>query len=85
MSNQIISAAELLPGHVGCIEALRQEGVLRQRLLDLGIIPGAKLLRTYTAPSGSPIAFEIQGMVVALRKRDAAKIMVREVTEPWSL
>lgn len=84
MDPSIITAAALSPGAVGLIIDLRLLGPMRRRLLDLGIVPGAHLRRRYTAPSGSPIAYEIGGAVIALRRHDAAQIVVEEADDPWT-
>ena len=72
-------AFALSPGKSGEIISMDMCDLLRQRLLDLGVIPGAVLTRLYTAPTGSPIAFCVNGMVLALRAKDAKAIRVREV------
>lgn len=78
MKSDWISAAQLLPGQSGRVTELRHSGSLRRRLMEMGIIPGVTLLRRYTAPSGSPIAFEAAGTVIAIRRRDAELLMVQE-------
>ena len=78
------TADRLTPGSAGRILELRLPGPLRGRLEELGLIPGRCIRRRYTAPAGSPIAYEAQGMVVALRTRDAEHILVREVDAPWT-
>lgn len=78
------TADRLPPGTGGRIRELRLTGPLRRRLLELGLVPGRCIRRVYTAPAGSPIAFEAQGMVVALRTRDARSILVQEVDAPWT-
>ena len=78
------TADRLAPGAAGKIVRLGMSGPLRSRLLELGLIPGQILLRRWTAPAGSPIAYEAEGMVVALRARDAANILVGEVDGPWT-
>ncbi len=85
MEPDLLTADRLAPGAVGRVIELTLTGPLRRRLYDLGLIPGACLRRRYTAPSGSPIAFELQGTVVALRKKDAAKVRLQEVDAPWTL
>ena len=78
------TADRLHPGICGRILELRLAGPLRERLLELGLIPGRRIRRVCTAPAGSPIAYEAQGMVVALRTRDARNILVQEVDAPWT-
>lgn len=52
---------------------------LRKRLEDLGLIPGASVRCLYQSPSGSPVAYDIQGAVIALRRGDAEQIWVEEM------
>ena len=78
------TADRLPPGASGRILELRLTGPLRRRLLELGLIPGQCIRRVYTAPAGSPIAYEVQGMVLALRSRDAERILVQEEDAPWT-
>ena len=77
------SAVRLQPGASGRITQLCVTGPLHFRLQELGLIPGQTIRRRYTAPAGSPIAYEVQGMVVALRARDAENILVEDA--PWML
>ena len=80
----LLTADRLAPGRAGRIESLPDAGPLSQRLMELGLIPGALLLRRHPAPAGSPIAFEAGGTLLALRTADAARITVREVESPWT-
>ena len=44
------------------------------RLLDLGLIPGTRVVCQGHSPAGDPAAYLIRGAVIALRARDAAGI-----------
>ena len=46
-------------------------------LVNLGVIPGAKCRLTHVSPLGGPIAFDINGTKVAMRKRDARAVWVQ--------
>lgn len=83
MEPNLLRADQLMPDGGGRVIDVTLSGMLRRRLFDLGVIPGAVIRRRYTAPSGSPIAFEVQGAVVALRKSDAKNLIVEEVAQPW--
>lgn len=83
MDPNLFRADQLAPDGDGRVIDVTLSGMLRRRLFDLGVIPGAVIRRRYTAPSGSPIAFEVQGAVVALRKSDAKNLIVGEVAVPW--
>ena len=78
------TANRLPPGTVGKILELRHAGPMHRRLMELGLFPGQCIRRSYTAPAGSPIAFETQGTVVALRARDAKSILVQELDPLWT-
>ena len=78
------TADRLPPGACARILELRTAEPLRRRLLELGLIPGQRICRRYTAPAGSPIAYEAQGMVVALRAHDAKTILLQEADGLWT-
>jgi Fe2+ transport system protein FeoA len=48
-----------------------------RRLLDLGFTPGEDVLVAQCAPLGEPLVVRIRGALLALRKREAAWILVR--------
>jgi Fe2+ transport system protein FeoA len=77
MKNNLMALTALKQGQTGSVEEMRTRGPMRGRLMDLGLVPGTRVRRMQTAPAGSPIAFEIRGAKIALRKKDAADIFVR--------
>ena len=54
------------------------EGMLRNRLLDMGLIPKTKVCVCHVAPMGDPIEIRLRDYTLTLRKEDAEKIEVRE-------
>jgi len=46
------------------------------RLLDLGFTPGEDVIVTHAAPLGDPLVIRVRGTLLALRKREAAWILV---------
>ncbi|MCA1944386.1 MAG: ferrous iron transport protein A [Desulfovibrio sp.] len=54
----------------------RASGAVRQRLLDLGFLPGAEVEVVRVATLGDPIEVRIGGYFVALRKEEADRIVV---------
>jgi ferrous iron transport protein A len=46
------------------------------KLLELGIFPGSKIKLNQIAPLGCPVAIEIDGHTISLRKREAATVEV---------
>ncbi len=46
-------------------------------LVKLGVIPGSQCRLTHVSPFGGPIAFDINGTKVAMRKQDARFVWVQ--------
>ncbi len=70
--NQSASIAELSPA---C------RGADRNRLLDLGLVPGTQVTLILTSPAGGPCAYRIRGASIALRREQADKILIRETEQ----
>ncbi|MBQ9903508.1 MAG: ferrous iron transport protein A, partial [Synergistaceae bacterium] len=64
---------ELSAGKSALIDTVGGEGHLRQHLLDMGIIPGAKVKMIRPAPMGDPLEFRIHDYELTLRAADAAR------------
>lgn len=52
---------------------------MRKRLAEMGILPGVTVQMKRRAPMGDPIAFQVRGYQLSLRKSDAEKISVRQI------
>lgn len=52
------------------------ENNLKSKLMELGIISGRELTVLFQAPFGDPIAIDMEGFVLSLRKSEAALIQV---------
>lgn len=63
------------------IVAVKGKGLLRRRLLEMGLTPNTKIKVRKVAPMGDPIEVYLRSYVLTLRKDDAAKIEVREVND----
>jgi ferrous iron transport protein A len=59
------------------IEHLEGPGEDCNRLLDLGLTPGEEVIVTHTAPLRDPLVVRVRGALLALRKREAAWIIVK--------
>ncbi|MBW6458270.1 MAG: ferrous iron transport protein A [FCB group bacterium] len=55
-------------------------GVIRQRMLDMGLVPGVRIMVVRYAPLGDPIEIRINRFFMSLRKEEARHIYV-EPTE----
>lgn len=60
------------------ITDITAEDGMRRRLYELGFVPDVRTRCIMRSPLGSPSAYEICGAVIALRERDAKKILIRE-------
>jgi DtxR family Mn-dependent transcriptional regulator len=54
-------------------------GLERNRLLDLGVVPGVIVTAEMFHPSGSPVVYQICGACIALRREQAERIRIRKV------
>lgn len=67
-------------GKPGKITAVKGEGALRGRLLDMGLIPRTTVVVRKVAPMGDPIELVLRGYVLTIRGEDASKITVEPDT-----
>jgi ferrous iron transport protein A len=49
---------------------------LKINLMELGFLPGKSLTLQHKAPSGGPLAFQMEDTLLALRKNEAALIRI---------
>ena len=69
-----------VPGEETVIRRIGGSPEVRKHLEDLGFTPGQKLRCLHRAPFGDPAAYEVLGAAVALRKKDAAGIVLEETS-----
>lgn len=67
---------ELKVGQSAQIVEIGGEGTLRNRLIDMGLIPHTRLTLRKVAPMGDPIEIHIRGYELTLRREDAQDITV---------
>lgn len=59
------------------VEVLNIKGdELRSKLLEMGLTPGSIVTHLFKAPFGDPIAVEVNGYVLSMRKQEAELIEV---------
>jgi DtxR family Mn-dependent transcriptional regulator len=78
--------AELPLGERAEVLALseRCRGLRRRRLLDLGFTPGAQVEAVLASAGGSAHAYRIRGTVVALRREQAAQVLIQAGAAPFA-
>lgn len=72
-----MSLSELDIDKHATISSLDCDGDLRRRLLDLGLINGTNIKAILKSPMGNPIAYEVRGTTIALRKEDSKFINIK--------
>lgn len=70
--------SELIPGQKAFIKSISDEcqGIERQRLMDLGFVPGSVVEVEMISPFRDPTAYRIKGGLIALRRIQASKINI---------
>ena len=56
-----------------------EAGELKNKLIEMGCFEGNFIQRLYTAPLGDPIAFDINGYILGLRKEEAKYVLVNKI------
>ena len=74
--DKLSSLADLPVGTAGRISSVELDGLLRRRVLDLGMVPGTQVECIRKSPVGDPIAFRVRNTTIALRSDDASLIKV---------
>lgn len=69
---------DLKPGQRGVISSIKLKGLMRRKLLDMGVIPGVEVYVDKVAPFGDPIEIHLRGYALSLRKSDVDKIIIVE-------
>ena len=75
----LVELASLRPGEVGIVASVEAAPAIGRRLLDLGFIPKTRIRVLRRAPLGDPVSYELRGYQICLRRRDAARVLVRRV------
>ncbi len=77
--NLSIPLSDLQPGDEGEVIQVQAQGQIRQRLLEMGFIRGARLRVEKLAPLGDPMELVIKGYHLSLRREESACILVHRV------
>lgn len=70
---------DLAEGEYAQVESLCTAGTMRRRMQDIGLIRGTGVSCVLKSPAGDPAAYEIRGALIALRREDARKVLVKGV------
>lgn len=76
--------SELKVGKEAEVTAVKAEGAVRRRIMDMGLIKGTRFKVVRVAPLGDPMEILFKGLHLALRKNEAEGIFVVEQPEKVS-
>jgi len=71
-----VAVSELKPGQRGRVTHVNGTGAIRQRMLDMGILPNVVVEVERHAPAGDPIWIKLQGFQLSLRRKEAEAVLV---------
>lgn len=75
----MMSVCDLKLGEIGLVDIIEGDEKLVKRLLALGATEGTEVKIKTTAPLGDPIIINFRGFDLAIRKKDAKKIYIKEM------
>jgi len=75
LEEQVIRLSQLPSGKKAVIKS-HEESEFRLTLMEMGCIPGEPVWVEMIAPLGDPLAIQIAGYYLSIRKKDAEKILV---------
>ena len=68
--------SDLRPGEKARVRDLHLPKAIADRLLRLGLLPGAEVTLSGSGPSGDPKVYQVDGCEVALRRETARHILI---------
>lgn len=71
----IVRLSELRPGQEGIIKEFNNNEIFL-KLMEMGCVPGEKILLEQVAPLGDPISVSVSGYHLSLRLNEAEHIVV---------
>lgn len=74
---QSMSLADLKPGKGALVTKIDAAGAVRQRLLDMGVLPNTPIQIERVGLGGDPYWVRCQGAQLALRRSEASSILIR--------
>ncbi|MBE6757577.1 MAG: ferrous iron transport protein A [Ruminococcaceae bacterium] len=76
MNRDTCTLAALAVGESGVVCSLDTDEDMRRRLWDMGLVEGTAVQCLFRSSSGDPTAYAVRGAVLALRRRDAAAVIL---------
>jgi len=67
---------KLKVGEKGTVVSVGGKGQIKQRMMDMGLVPGSEVTVVRVAPLGDPIEVSLKGYNLSLRKSEAKDILI---------
>ncbi|HEY2494754.1 MAG TPA: FeoA family protein [Paenibacillus sp.] len=74
-----VTLKDCRPGDKAVIIAIKGEGPVRRRLMDMGVTRGTEIIVRKVAPMGDPIEVNIRGYELTFRKTEADNIVIQKL------
>jgi Fe2+ transport system protein FeoA len=72
----VLTLADLAVGERARVARVGGQADLRHRLLEMGMTPGCRVRLIRVAPLGDPLAFELRGYHLGLRRDEARHVFI---------
>jgi len=69
------------PGHSCKVVNIGGSNLIKNRLLCMGVTPGAEISVVKIAPLGDPMELKIRNYNLSIRKKEASSIFIEDVKE----
>jgi len=77
-SSKQVTLNDLQPGEKAAVVRVTGRGPIRQRLMDMGLIPGEEVEVQRAAPLGDPIDIKVKGYHLSIRRSEARHVYVKQ-------
>jgi ferrous iron transport protein A len=71
-----MTLSELVPGEIGIVKSFT-DLEMSVKLMEMGCLPGEEVTVSRVAPLGDPIAINVSGYQLSLRKFEASTIILQ--------
>ena len=78
----VTSVADLSQGEEGTLDRIDLPEDVAHRLMELGFLPGSRIVGAHRAPGGGPRVYRVDGSEVALRRETASHLILRHPAGP---
>lgn len=69
---------DLKQGETGVVSRICASPLIRQRLIDMGVLPRVEITLLRVAPLGDPLEIKLRGYNLSLRKEEASAILMED-------